>query len=110
MRLSTWSIGVGVLMVAFPMSKRCARAEAPHASVNASPIESAKAGDLKLDRIAPAASIGSSSDQPIWTVAFMQHTKNKSSLKRGSILHPKAPNLHTRPVKKKSALWPFGGK
>jgi hypothetical protein len=108
MRVSTWLIGAGVLMVAFPMSTRCALANPPNASVNASPIESAKAADVMPDRVAaPIASARSSSNQSIWTVGFMQ--KKKGSYSHG-MLHPKAPNIHTRPVKKKSAWWPFGGK
>jgi hypothetical protein len=108
MRLSTWSIGAGVLMVAFPMSTPCALANAPDAIVNASPIESAKAVNVALDRFAvPIASAHSSAHESIWTVGFMQ--KKKGNYPHG-MLHPKPPNIHTRPVKKKSAWWPFGGK
>ncbi len=90
-------------MVAFLMSTRCTRADTPAARVNASPIESAKATDVLFDRI-PAPNY-SSSNQPIWKVVLSKRTKVS-----GSLFHPKAPNIHTRPKKKKSSWFKFGRK
>jgi hypothetical protein len=111
MRLSAWSTGVGVLMIAFPISLRCARADAPIAKPLALSTDSARVSELSIERFAaPIRSIDSSSaGQPVWTVALPKTTKVK--LPRGSLIHPKAPNVHTRPKKKKSSSWwPFGRK
>jgi hypothetical protein len=109
MRLSAWSTGVGVLMIAFPISLRCARADAPNAKPIASGTRSATVSDLSLERIAPpSGSIHSSSGQPLWTVALPQFTK--VGLSRGSFIHPNPPKIHTRPKKKKTSWWPFGRK
>jgi hypothetical protein len=109
MRLSAWSTGVGVLMIAFPMSMRYVLADTSTAKPIASDVDSARVSDLSLDSIAaPIRSIHSSPGQPFSTVALPKTTKAK--LPRGSLFHPKAPNVHTRPKKKKSSFWPFGRK
>jgi hypothetical protein len=96
-------------MIAFPVSVRCALADAPHATPIAAGTDSAAVSDLSLERIAaPSWSNHSSSGQPIWTVALPQYTK--VSVPRGSFMHPKPPKIHTRPKKKKTSWWPFGRK
>lgn len=95
-------------MISFPMTIHEVRAEAADGTVKASPIASARPAGLLLDRI--AGPIPSSSQLPLLTVAVPQrHTV--SFPRGGSMIHPKAPNIHTRPKKKKSASWwPFGHK
>jgi hypothetical protein len=96
-------------MIAFPISLRCALADAPNAKPIASGTGSATVSDLSLERIAPpSGSIHSSSGQPLWTVALPQFTK--VGLSRGSFIHPNPPKIHTRPKKKKTSWWPFGRK
>jgi hypothetical protein len=104
MRLSAWSTGIGVLMIAFPITVRNALAEAPTAAPIASDTKSAMISDLWLDHNSGSLS---HSGQPVSTVA--QHT-TKVGFSKGSMIHPKAPKIHTRPKKKKGGFWPFGHK
>jgi hypothetical protein len=109
MRLSAWSTGVGVLMVAFPISVRCSLADVPNARPIAAKTGSATASELSLEHIAASIrSPHSSLSQPISTVAHSQYTK--VGIPRGSLMHPKPPKIHTRPKKKKASWWPFGRK
>jgi hypothetical protein len=105
MRISAWSTGVGVLVIAFPITVRSVLAEAPIAAPIASATKSATISDLWLDRNSGTLS---HSGQPVSTVA-LPHT-TKVGFPKGSMIHPKPPKIHTRPKKKKGGFWPFGRK
>ena len=107
MRRWTWSLAAGVLVVAFLIATRSVVADTPNAGVSITPIESAGSGSL-FDRFAsPLGAAHSATQPPIETVAI---TPRKSvTFQRASMLHPKAPNIHTRP-KKSKMWWPFGKK
>jgi hypothetical protein len=104
----TWSLGSGVLTVAFLIASRSAVAEAPTASLR--PIESTNSGNL-FDRLtSPLGAAHSSKDTPIQTVAVPPRKSISFPRSSPSMLHPKAPNIHTRPKKQSKMWWPFGHK
>jgi len=108
MRRWTGWFGSGVLVVAFLIKTRSAVAEAPSASLR--PIESASSGNLFDRLISPLGAAHSSKDTPIQTVAVPPRKSISFPRSSPSMLHPKAPNIHTRP-KKQSKMWfPFGHK
>jgi hypothetical protein len=109
MRFWTWSSGFGVLMIAFLIATRSAVAQAPSAEENVRPIESAKTTGFSFDRFAsPIGATKSTTDQTITTVAVPP--RKSINFQRASMFRPKAPNIHTRPKKKKTSWWPFGKK
>ena len=97
MRRSATSIGVGVLMIAFPMSIRYVRAEAADGQAKIVPIESAKPNGALLDRIAgPDAGL---SHLPLLTVGVpLRHTV---SFPRGRFHDPSESTQYPHPAKKK---------
>ena len=105
MRLIAWTVSVGVLMFAFPMTMRCARAGGSEAIGTQTLIESASPGDAAAGRL--AVPIPSRTESPVLNVGIPKRTKTGLG---GSLFRPKAPNIHTRPAKKKSSWWPFGRK
>jgi hypothetical protein len=105
MRRWTWSLAAGVLVVAFLIATRSVVADTPNAGVSITPIESAGSGSL-FDRF--ASPLGAGKSAPIETVAVMP--RKSVTFQRASMLHPKAPNIHTRPKKKSKMWWPFGKK
>lgn len=100
----TCSFGSGVVIAAFLFATRSAVAEAP--SVSLTPIESASSGNVFNRLTSPLGAAHASKDTPIQTVGFMPKRKSISS----SMMHPKAPNIHTRPKKQSKMWWPFGHK
>jgi hypothetical protein len=105
MRFTAWSVSVSVLMFAFPMTMRCARAGSSEAIGTPTLIESARSGDVAPGRL--AVPIPSTKEPPVWDVKLPKRTKTGLG---GTLFRPKAPNIHTRPAKKKSSWWPFGKK
>jgi hypothetical protein len=105
MRFTAWSVSVGVLMVAFPMTMRCARAGSSEGIGSPTLIESARPGDVAPGRF--AVPIPSTKEPPVWDVKLPQRTRTGLG---GTLFRPTAPNIHTRPKKKKSSWWPFGKK
>jgi hypothetical protein len=108
MRRWTWSLGVGVVVVAFLIATRSAKAEAPSAGVSFTPIESATPGSLFNRLASPLGAAHSSTDNPIQAVALFP--RKSVTLARKSGFRPTPPNIHTHPPKKSSSWWPFGHK
>jgi hypothetical protein len=108
MRLWTWSFGSCVLVIALLIATRSAVAEAPSASLT--PIESASSGNLFGRLTSPLGAAHSSKDTPIQTVAVPPRKSISFPRSSPSMLHPKAPNIHTRPKKQSKMWWPFGHK
>ncbi len=103
MRRWTWSVEVGVLVVAILIATRSAVAAAPNASLT--PIEPASSRSL-FDRLtSPLASAHSSKNVPIQTVALPPRTAITFPKKSG--FRPAAPNIHTHPPKKSKLWYPF---
>lgn len=108
MRRWTWSLGAGVVVVAFLIATRSAYAAAPGAGASFTPIESATPGNL-FDRLAsPLAAAHSSANSAIQTVALPP--RKTFSFPKSSLFRPKAPNIHTHPPKKSKLWYPFGHK
>jgi hypothetical protein len=108
MRLLAWSSGVGVLVIAFLISTRSTMAATPDANGNVSLIEKSARSTVSDRFTVPLGPVHSSSAEPMLTVAVPKI--HRIGIPRNSMLHPKVPNIHTRPKKKNNSWWPFGKK